>query len=177
MYTEHPDGAVLVVGNGEAGTIIIHTDGLLFVDGSDQTTWSTVIVNEYGREIYSNNDLRSPAYNDVTVPLEAMSAFVSFLLACAESKSEESDNYSLFPTEIREWAELYSDELQQVFMEDLDPEGLVGGIDDDWDGTLLADPGSVAHLCQYCREAFDDETTCYHHERYTCCKRPGLRGD
>lgn len=121
MYTEHPDGAVLVIGNGEAGTIIIHTDGVEYYElgDLDRIIWRVAIIDEYGRELYSeDNGVQSPA--EETDPRKTMHAFVSFLLACADSKSEESENYSLFPSPVREWAELWSDELQLAWTEELD---------------------------------------------------------
>ena len=44
-------------------------------------------------------------------------SLIAFLIACAEAKNESSENYDLFPPQVREWAQHYSDELTIKYAE------------------------------------------------------------
>jgi hypothetical protein len=116
LVTAHEDGASAAVGHGEQGYLIIHSDGRSQVGfGGEKVHWKFRILDTYGDVLTAKggyeDEIHSPEF---TTSMEALGSLVSFLLACAESRSEDSENYSLFPTEIREWAEMCSDELQMV---------------------------------------------------------------
>lgn len=104
------EAAVLAVDGGEQGHIFLRTDGM-WSDG--RTAFAYCIYDSNGELLYQDNDLSSAASS----ALEGMQSLVSFLLACAESESEESENYSLFPASVREWAEMVSDELTMISLE------------------------------------------------------------
>lgn len=59
---------------------------------------------------YDDNDIHGAINEQPDLDLGSRSLF-AFLLACAESESESSENYSLFPPNVREWAQSFSDEL------------------------------------------------------------------
>lgn len=117
LITAHEDGASAAVGHGEQGYLIIHSDGLDFRDGDHRQVWKFRILDTYGEVITATGGYEDHIYSpEFGTPMEALGSLVSFLLACAESKSEDSENYNLFPNEIREWAEMCSDELGMVAM-------------------------------------------------------------
>lgn len=116
----HEEGACFAVNGGEGGYLIIHSDGLTNADGVEVVTWKYSIVNEYGEQLESGDAVNSPRWSvDTVTPksIQALHALISFLVACAESKSEYSENYNLFPQTTREWAEMWSDELSAVSVE------------------------------------------------------------
>ena len=100
------------------------TEGYLAVyqDGGigDQDCWIWKIMGvEFDVIDQSSSDgdqIRTPSVTLVQ-PVEVLGTFISFLLACAESQSEDSENYHLFPPTTREWAEMASDELQMLALE------------------------------------------------------------
>jgi hypothetical protein len=64
--------------------------------------------------IHSDSDMAVTLNTDVT---EAMRSFLSFLLAFAEAKSPESDNWDLFADSLRDWAQYNSTELEALHFE------------------------------------------------------------
>ncbi|HPE52975.1 MAG TPA: hypothetical protein PK852_02550 [Mesotoga prima] len=63
---------------------------------------------------YNGNDIRG-AVNELPNLLKALQSFIAFLLACAEAENEDSENYALFPIQVKEWADHYEDELQDLY--------------------------------------------------------------
>lgn len=63
---------------------------------------------------YDANDIHGAINEQPDLDLGSRSLF-AFLLACAESKDESSENYDLFPPQVREWAQHFSDELTNEY--------------------------------------------------------------
>lgn len=63
---------------------------------------------------YDGNDMRG-AVNELPNLLKALQSFVAYLLACAEAEDEESENFSIFPLQVKEWADHYENELQDLY--------------------------------------------------------------
>lgn len=63
---------------------------------------------------YISNDLFG-ASNEIPNLRYASRSLFAFLLQCAESENEHSENFNLFPEHVREWAQKFSDELKQKF--------------------------------------------------------------
>ena len=113
LYSETAAAAGLDAGAN--GILTIRQDGWdCDQNGTDRKCWVYTVFNHDHTQIGWGDDIRSPEIAD---GLDAIGSLVSFLLACAESKSEESENYSLFETPVREWAECYSDELSMIALE------------------------------------------------------------
>ncbi len=117
IYTE--EIALAAVGNGEGGYLHIKVDGKVWRRHRNEYAIEYKILSSDMTTMHEADDIGVPvAVSSPDGPaVDALSTLVSFLLACAESKSEESENYNLFPTPIREWAELYSDELSMLALE------------------------------------------------------------
>lgn len=114
------DSAIAAIDGGEGGWIHVRMDGYVPADPRGyKTSYVVKIYDTNGDLIHSDDDQRGPYSEGMSLTdiLPALRATVSFLLACAESKSEDSDNFFLYPTAAREWAELYSDELSIISME------------------------------------------------------------
>jgi|SRR6478609_7627187 len=107
--------AIAGVDGGENGFTHIRFDGYDWHDGDRAVyTWKVFDVNASligeGADIYGGVGQKPNA-------LKAMGSLISFLTACAESKTEDSDNYHLFERDVREWAEGVSDELSIIALE------------------------------------------------------------
>jgi len=63
---------------------------------------------------YIDNDIYG-AVNEVPDLNAAARSLFAYLYACQEAKDENSENYDLFPSHVREWAELHSEEISQQF--------------------------------------------------------------
>lgn len=101
------------VDGGEGGYLHVRLDGRDWGPEGDSHVVVTKVFSSDMDLISAQDDMRTPLIADESdITLRAMRAFVSFLSACAESKSEDSENYHLFDTPTREWAEMNSDELQ-----------------------------------------------------------------
>lgn len=112
---EAPDCALVALSNGESGYLHVRFDGFVTNrDGFEKKAVVTTIIESDATILYKSSDMESPIGDDAT---DSMRAFISFLLACAESQDEESENYSLFEAPVREWAEMYSDELSMIHNE------------------------------------------------------------
>lgn len=59
---------------------------------------------------YDANDIYGAANELPDVDLGSRSLF-AFLLACAEAKNDASDNFDLFPEQVRDWANHHSDAI------------------------------------------------------------------
>ena len=117
LITAHEDGASAAVGHGEQGYLIIHEDGLDFRDGDTRQVWKFRILDTYGEVITATGGYEDTIYSpEFGTSMEVLGSLVSFLMACAEAPDEDSENFNLFPHEIREWAEMCSDELGMVAM-------------------------------------------------------------
>ena len=71
---------------------------------------------------YVGDDISGPMYGAIDLE-SAMSALLSFLEACAESRAYgdgTGENSTLFPAHVGEWAEQYSDEINLARYE-IDP--------------------------------------------------------
>lgn len=71
---------------------------------------------------YVGDDISGPRYGAIDAT-SAMSALLSFLEACAESRTYgdgTGENSDLFPAHVGEWAEQYSDEINLARYE-IDP--------------------------------------------------------
>lgn len=109
------DSAIAGVDAGVLGFLTIREDGYdSDENGITRRNWIYKIFDPNHDQIGWGDDIRSPQWDTA---LEAMGALISFLLACAESRSEESENYSLFEKPVREWAEMVSDELTMISVE------------------------------------------------------------
>lgn len=116
------ESAVAAIDGGEGGFIHVRYDGVFYGDGWGGTcpTYPWRIFGTDGTEIGSSSDTDDEIRGAVDAPpdaLKAMGSMINFLLACAESKSEESENYTLFDGDVRAWAETYSDELSMIAVE------------------------------------------------------------
>lgn len=107
------DSCVAAIDGGEGGFLHIRPDGEVFEDGVNVTNYAYSIYDTNGDLLQRGRDLYAAKFG-VDSTLKAMGSLITFLTACAESKSEDSENYNLFPTPVREWAELYSDELSMI---------------------------------------------------------------
>lgn len=111
------ESAVAAIDGGEGGFLHIRTDGVTFEDGVDVQVFVYSIYDSNGDLIQRGDDIHGPRFNRESTAMTGMRALLSFLIACAESKSEDSENFSLFPTSTREWAEMNSDELSMIHEE------------------------------------------------------------
>jgi hypothetical protein len=113
LYSDN--SAVTGLDGGNLGILTVRFDGMdSDENGTNRKVWFYRVLGQDHDEIGMGDDIQGPETDSA---LHAMRSLVSFLLACAESKSEESENYSLFPKPIREWAEMVSDELSIVSAE------------------------------------------------------------
>lgn len=112
--------AVGQLGKG-GGFLLVRRDGLDVRDNSDVQGWAWKVLDFEGHLLGHGNDLFTPWYGDSARSsaqcLEALRSLTSFLSACAESESEDDENYSLFGPAVRIWAEMNSDELQMLSLE------------------------------------------------------------
>lgn len=105
---------------GDGGFLIVRRDGMDFRDNRDTQAFAWRVMDEQGITIDAGTDLREPYFSNQSGEervLRGLRALCSFLVACAESPDEDSENYSLFSRPVREWAEQYSDELQVLSSE------------------------------------------------------------
>jgi hypothetical protein len=110
------ESAIAGIDAGEGGFIHIRPDGMSLEPG-DSNYRTDFVYSIYGTDgdlIHRDEDLHGPATGVAEPALKGLSSLISFLLACVESRSEESENYNLFPTAVREWAECYETELQII---------------------------------------------------------------
>lgn len=115
LYSE--ESAVAAIDGGEGGFLHVRTDGVTNEDGVDVQVFAYSIYDSNGDLVDRGHGLHGPRFNRESTAMTGMRALLSFLLACAESKSEDSENYSLFSTVTREWAEMNSDELSMIHEE------------------------------------------------------------
>jgi hypothetical protein len=108
--------AMAGVSGGEGGYLHVRLDGRAFTHSEEHVVVWTVLGSD-AQVIGTGIDMTVPVGLHDDVPVQALSSLISFLLACAESESEESENYRLFETPVREWAEMNSDELQMLQLE------------------------------------------------------------
>lgn len=122
--------AVAAINGGEGGYLHIRSDGMDFVNHANRHLFHWRVLDEEmehvgadetadGDQIYSGAVPASETHHDVSPEetLGAMRALISFLVACAEADSPESDNFHLFAEEIRGWAEMNSDNLSMILAE------------------------------------------------------------
>jgi hypothetical protein len=64
---------------------------------------------------YDANDIHG-APNEIPNLTKASQSLFAFLLACVES-SEGGENYALFPPEVRQWADHFSEEIQDQYLQ------------------------------------------------------------
>ena len=114
LYTD--ECAIAGIDAGEQGHIFIRQDGMYGDEYGDRQTFLCLIYDSNGEVIYRDNELHGPAVGQTTA-LEGLRSFISFLTACAEARDEESENFSLFDRNTREWAEMVSDELTGISLE------------------------------------------------------------
>lgn len=110
------ESALASIDAGEGGFIHMRTDGVTYEDGSERQCFVVNFFDSNGDFLYRDHDLQSPAYGEEPM-LAGLQAILLFVLACAESESPDSENYSLFPDNVREWAETYSTELAMIHEE------------------------------------------------------------
>ena len=65
---------------------------------------------------YDANDIHGAPNELPNLDFGSRSLF-AFLLACSEAKDEESDNYDLFPPQVRDWAQHFSDQITIEYLE------------------------------------------------------------
>lgn len=113
--------AVAAINGGEGGYLHVREDGLDTHGGVNSYCFPWKVFDESMNLVGESGDdeIRAPVMDREgdERALDAMSALISFLYACAESTDPDSDNYSLFVDEIREWAEMNSDNLAMVALE------------------------------------------------------------
>lgn len=63
---------------------------------------------------YDANDIHGVP-NEVPSLVSASKSLFAFLLACAEAE-EGSENYAIYPPEVRDWAQHFSEELQGAYL-------------------------------------------------------------
>lgn len=63
---------------------------------------------------YIDNDIHG-AVNEIPDLNSAARSLFAFLYACQEAQDEDSDNYDLFPPDVREWAEKHSQEISNEY--------------------------------------------------------------
>ena len=100
---------------GDGGFLIVRRDGMDVRDNRDTQAFAWRVLDHQGITLDAGADLHEPYSSDQSGEervLRGLRALISFLLACAESPDEDSENYSLFSRPVREWAEMLSDELQ-----------------------------------------------------------------
>lgn len=113
--TDKPDAPTkeFIFGDAYEGDskILVWCDGRDY-DPKDELyspVYSYSIVTPHWR--YDSNDIRG-AGNEIPSLDRAAQSLFAFLIACAEAKDDSSDNFTLFPSEVRDWAQHFSDELQ-----------------------------------------------------------------
>lgn len=90
--------------------IVVWCDGRDYDAESEayRPIYSYSIITPHWR--YDSNDIHG-ALNELPDLELGSKSLLAFLIACAEAKDESSENYTLFPPEVREWAQHFSDEL------------------------------------------------------------------
>lgn len=95
-------------------TVIVWCDGREYDPAQElyYPVYSYSIVSPYWR--FDSNDIRG-ATNEIPDLDRGSKSLFAFLIACAEAKDESSDNFTLFPPEVRDWAIHFSEELQNEY--------------------------------------------------------------
>lgn len=63
---------------------------------------------------YDDNDIHGKVNEKPNVNLGCKS-LLAFLIACVEASSRDSENYSLFPSHVRDWAVEVDDEIKSLY--------------------------------------------------------------
>lgn len=82
----------------------------------DREVWSYSIYDDSGAEIATGSDLQSGCGQSCDAS-EMMSTLISFLLACAESIPNGTENANLFPESSHEWIVSHESELEMLAFE------------------------------------------------------------
>ena len=104
---------VVGVDGGEV-ILTVRYDGDLFTTFGDRKIWAWKIFDQNHELLAEGDDIMSPPSGDA---LNALSSLCSFLVAFAEASDESSENWDLFPQQVRSLAEKYSDEITMVGLE------------------------------------------------------------
>ena len=65
---------------------------------------------------YDANDIFGAYHEMPNLDLASRSLW-AFLLSCVEAQDENSENYGLFPEQVREWAQHFSDEIKVEYIQ------------------------------------------------------------
>lgn len=103
---------------GEEGYVQVYRGPTTDHEGRESWAWR-VLSGDGSYAVSQSRRLRgdyiwSGANAHASSPLNAMATLVSMLSAFAEARSSTSDNWDLFPTELRSWAQMRSDELSML---------------------------------------------------------------
>ena len=102
--------AMTGVDKGEAGYLWVSRS---HYDNKDRAIFAWKVFATDTTVIGQSEDMHSGVAGMGDSPVDMTKAFVSFLLAVAEA-TEGSDNYDLFDSEVRNWAQYNSQELQDL---------------------------------------------------------------
>ena len=114
---------VLAAVGKTGGYLHVRRDGMDVRGERDVQAFAYKILDSEAFTLHADSDLFAPYFSESTeeqrerTVIGGLNSLVSFLLACAEARDEDDENYNLFPRKIREWAEQNSDELTMLASE------------------------------------------------------------
>lgn len=108
--------------HGKAGSLTVELASM--GDDDDRLTFRWTVRDHAGDEVGSAADIRS-AVGERYNPRKAMESLLSFLGAAAEARGADSENWTLFPEEVRQWAAEHQTELEVASLEFDESRGLV----------------------------------------------------